>query len=102
MADRGQRSVDSDCHLRRADGRPLPNVFSLGLASGYLPHGAMGGEASFVGQQNSSWLYQNDIGRTVYRSVQNCLSRPRATFGGTASRPPALKEEKRDTAPAER
>jgi hypothetical protein len=81
MADRGQRSVDSDCHVRRADGRSLPNVFSLGLASGYLPHGAMGGEASFTGQQNSLWLYQNDIGQTVYRSVQNCLSRRRSTFG---------------------
>jgi Pyridine nucleotide-disulphide oxidoreductase len=73
MADRGQRSVDSGCHLRRADGRALPNVFSLGLASGYLPHGYMGGEASFVGQQNSLWLYQNDIGQTVYQGVMNCL-----------------------------
>jgi hypothetical protein len=81
MADRGQRSVDSDCHVRRADGRSLPNVFSLGLASGFVPHGDMGGEASFIGQQNSSWLYQNDIGQTVYRSVQNCLSRQRSTFG---------------------
>jgi hypothetical protein len=56
-------------------------VFSLGLASGFVPHGDMGGEASFIGQQNSSWLYQNDIGQTVYRSVQNCLSRRRSTFG---------------------
>jgi hypothetical protein len=81
MADRGQRSVDGDCHVRRADGRSLSNVFSLGLASGYLPRGAMGGEASFTGQQNSLWLYQNDIGQTVYRSVQNCLNRWRSTFG---------------------
>ena len=73
MADLGQRSVDSGCHVRRADGRALPNLFSLGLASGYLPHGRMGGEASFIGQQNSLWLYQNDIGHTVYRGVQHCL-----------------------------
>jgi hypothetical protein len=75
MADRGQRSVDSNCHVRRADGRSLPNLFSLGLASGYVPNRAMGGEASFVGQQNSLWLYQNDIGQSVFRSVQNCLNR---------------------------
>ena len=81
MADQGQRSVDSDCRVRRADGRPLPNVFSIGLASGYLPHGAMGGEASFIGQQNSLWLYQNDIGQTAYQSVQNCLSGRRSTVG---------------------
>jgi hypothetical protein len=75
MAERERRSVDSGCHIRRADGRSLPNVFSLGLASGYLPYGAMGGEASFNGQQNSLWLYQNDIGGTVHRNVQNCLGR---------------------------
>jgi hypothetical protein len=33
------------------------------------------GEASFNGQQNSLWLYQNDIGGTVHRNVQNCLGR---------------------------
>jgi hypothetical protein len=73
MADLGLRSVDSGCRVRLTDGRALPNVFSLGLASGYLPYGHMGGEASFVGQQNSLWLYQNDIGHTVYKGVQCCL-----------------------------
>jgi hypothetical protein len=48
-------------------------VFSLGLASGYVPTLRMGGEASFVGQQNSLWLYQNDVGQTVYQSVQDRL-----------------------------
>jgi hypothetical protein len=73
MADQGPGGVDSGCRVRRADGRPLPNVFSLGLASGYVPTIRMGGEASFVGQQNSLWLYQNDVGQTVHQGVQDFL-----------------------------
>ena len=29
----------------------------------------MGGENNFTGQVNSLWLYQNDIGATIYRGI---------------------------------
>jgi hypothetical protein len=72
-ADHGQRAVERDCRLRLTDGGSLPNVFAMGLGSGYLPWGRMGGEAGFDGQQNSLWLYQNDIGAVVYEEVQRWL-----------------------------
>jgi hypothetical protein len=33
----------------------------------------MGGEPNFTGQANSLWLYQNDIGATVFRGVQQSM-----------------------------
>jgi flavin-dependent dehydrogenase len=61
--------VDSMCRLLLADGTPLPRAFGLGLASGFVPHGTMGGEPSFDGQTNGLWLYQNDVGERVLDQV---------------------------------
>jgi FAD dependent oxidoreductase len=57
--------------LLAADGAPIPGVFGVGLGSGFVPHGAMAGEASFAGQQNSLWLYQNGLGEMIYRRARN-------------------------------
>lgn len=73
QADLGLAAVDGKSRLLLEDGAALPNVFSLGLGSGYRPDGTMGGEASFNGQANSLWLYQNDIGALVYRGIQDVL-----------------------------
>jgi hypothetical protein len=69
-ADDNRASVDDDCRILLADGRALPNVFGIGLGSGYRPSGSMGGEPNFEGQANSLWLYQNDIGAVIYRAIQ--------------------------------
>jgi hypothetical protein len=64
-----------------ADGRPLANLFCIGLGTGYRPTAVMGGEPSFAGQANSLWLYQNHIGGVVHRGVTESLaeaSRPRS------------------------
>lgn len=76
QADQGLSAVDGNSRLLMEDGTALPNIFSLGLGSGYRPDGAMGGEASFAGQANSLWLYQNDIGALVYRGIQDVLEQP--------------------------
>lgn len=79
----GALSVDADARVLRTDGTPLPNLFGIGLGSGFKPHGAMGGEPSFSGQLNSLWLYQNDVGAIVYRGVFDSLARirpPRLPF----------------------
>jgi hypothetical protein len=73
-ADRGGTAVGPDGRLLDASGRPLANLFGLGLGTGYRPLASMGGEASFTGQLNSLWLYQNDIGRVVYEGVQSAIS----------------------------
>ena len=73
-ADDGGPAVDDDARIILQNGRVLPNVFAIGLGSGYRPHGPMGGEPSFRGQANSLWLYQNDIGGKVYAGVQNYLA----------------------------
>jgi hypothetical protein len=73
QADEGGPAVDDDARILLRNGRALPNVFAIGLGSGYRPHGPMGGEPSFRGQANSLWLYQNDIGGKVYAGVQNYL-----------------------------
>lgn len=61
--------VDSACRVRRADSASLERVFGIGMASGFLPSGAMGGEASFTGQTNGVWLYQNAIGSRVLEGI---------------------------------
>jgi hypothetical protein len=43
----------------------VPGVFGIGLASGHVPDGRLGGEASFSGKANGLWLWQNDIGQMI-------------------------------------
>jgi hypothetical protein len=78
-AEQGGTLVDSGARVVLADGSALPNLFGVGLGTGYVPPPSMGGEASFRGQANSLWLYQNDIGATIYRGIQAQLDRVRPT-----------------------
>lgn len=57
--------VDAGCRVMDAQRRPLAGLFAIGLAAGFQPRGALGGEASFVGQQNGLWLWQNAVGGLV-------------------------------------
>jgi hypothetical protein len=57
--------VNRQCELLRADGSALPNAFGIGLASGFVPDGDLGGEPSFRGQTNGLWLYQNGVGQII-------------------------------------
>lgn len=68
-ADAEGAAVGDDSRLLLDDGTSLPNLFCVGLGTGYrLPPG-MGGEPNFDGQANSLWLYQNDIGEVIYRAI---------------------------------
>ena len=58
-----------DCRVMDASGNPLPNLFAIGLAAGFVPHGKLGGEASFRGQANGLWLWQNDVGALIADAV---------------------------------
>ncbi len=61
--------VDRRCRVIKADGTPLPNAYGIGLASGFVPDGDLGGEPSFQGQTNGLWLYQNGVGQIVLDSI---------------------------------
>lgn len=70
-------AVDAACRIYRADGSVLPTVFGIGLGTGFRPTESMGGEPNFTGQANSLWLYQNDIGATVFSGVQQAVREAR-------------------------
>lgn len=79
-ADQGGQAVGPDGRLLNGRGQPLANLFGIGLGTGYRPLASMGGEASFTGQLNSLWLYQNDIGRVVYEGVWRSASQNGSRF----------------------
>lgn len=55
-----------DEHSRVIDGfaKPVPNVFAIGLSSGF-PFGGRFGEPSFRGQANGVYRWQNEIGEEL-------------------------------------
>ena len=64
-ADHGGPLVNERCGVLGASGTEIPGLLALGLASGFVPQGSLGGEPSFRGQTNGLWLYQNGVGRIV-------------------------------------
>lgn len=67
-------AVGADSRLLTADGGSIPGVFGVGLGSGFVPWGAMAGEGSFTGQQNSFWLFQHGLGEMIYHSTRQCAA----------------------------
>ena len=64
-ADEGAAMVDRHCRVLDASGAAVPGLYGIGLAAGFVPWGKLGGEASFVGQANGLWLWQNDVGMMI-------------------------------------
>ncbi len=65
----GGRLVDRECRILDASGAPIERAFAIGLAAGFVPDGALGGEPSFRGQANGLWLWQNDVGLLIVSAV---------------------------------
>lgn len=61
----GRPMVDRYCRILDANDQPIPGAFGIGLAAGFVPWGRMGGEASFRGQANGLWQWQNDVGQMI-------------------------------------
>lgn len=57
--------VDDRCRLVTQEGEVIARAYGMGLASGFVPSGPLGGEPSFRGQTNGIWLYQNGVGEIV-------------------------------------
>ncbi|CAH2601061.1 Aminotransferase DegT [Rhodovastum atsumiense] len=62
LVDGASRVLDSARH-------PVPGLFGIGLAAGFVPQGRLGGEPSFVGQTNGLWLWQNDVGANLVTAL---------------------------------
>ncbi len=65
----GRPMVDKHCRVLDAHDRPIGGVFGIGLAAGFVPWGRLGGEASFRGQANGLWQWQNDVGQMIVDQV---------------------------------
>jgi hypothetical protein len=65
----GRPMVDRYCRILDAQDQPIPGAFGIGLAAGFVPWGRMGGEASFRGQANGLWQWQNDVGQMIVDQV---------------------------------
>ena len=89
-SDRMVPMVDNDCRILDAQGLPLEGIYGIGLASGFVPHGALGGEESFTGQANSLWLWQHDLGLKIANSV---LARAAAATGEAPSTDHAIDDQ---------
>ena len=63
------RMVDDLCRVVDTDSIAIPGVYGIGLAAGFVPHGKLGGEASFRGQANGLWLWQNDVGQLIVEQI---------------------------------
>lgn len=57
--------VDRHCRIVDAAGHVVRGAYGIGLAAGFVPWGALGGEPSFRGNANGLWLWQNDVGRMI-------------------------------------
>ena len=61
----GRPMVDRHCRILDAADQPVPGAYGIGLSAGFVPWGKLGGEASFRGQANGLWLWQNDVGQMI-------------------------------------
>jgi hypothetical protein len=61
--------VDDECRVLDAQAEPLEGLYGIGLASGFVPSGALGGEPSFRGQANSLWLWQHELGVKILDAI---------------------------------
>lgn len=65
----GRAMVDRHCRILDASGAAIPGLYGIGLAAGFVPWGRLGGEASFSGQANGLWQWQNDVGAMIVDQV---------------------------------
>ncbi|MEG3176535.1 DegT/DnrJ/EryC1/StrS family aminotransferase [Sphingomonas sp. RB3P16] len=74
-AQHGSAMVDRHCRILDAAGAPIAGLYGIGLAAGFVPWGRLGGEASFSGQANGLWQWQNDVGAMIVDQVLGTAER---------------------------
>jgi hypothetical protein len=71
--------VDDSCRVMDSNRGPIPGLYGIGLAAGFVPRGKLGGEPSFIGQANGLWLWQNDVGSIIVNAVLSSTAGSLAT-----------------------
>ena len=96
----GGALVGPRCGVLDEEGEEIEGLLGIGLAAGFRPGVAMGGEPSFAGQVNGLWLWQNDVGALVVSRMLERLGGTRSLFHATV-RPPLAASPRQDvpTAP---
>jgi hypothetical protein len=69
MCNTGGPLVDDECCVLDTNGDVLPGIYGIGLASGFVPSGELGGEPGFTGQTNGLWLYQHGVGGMIFNHI---------------------------------
>lgn len=67
--------VNQECRVLNAEGLPIAGVFGIGLAAGFRPPAAFGGETTFSGQVNGLWLWQNGVGSIITNAILDRVAR---------------------------
>ena len=62
--------VNQSCEMVDDAGKVIPGLFAMGLATGFIPAGALGGEPSFSGQTNGIWYYQNILAEQIISQLK--------------------------------
>lgn len=70
----GAKMVDDTCRLLDASGNAIPNAYGVGMASGFVPSGELGGEPNFKGQTNGLWYYQNLVAELILNQIKHAHS----------------------------
>ncbi len=95
--------VDSECRILDRRGLPIDGLLGIGLGSGFFSRELVGGEASFSGQTNSLWQWQNAVGGLIARQLQAAKMTSSAKHAPIATiprRPPCNPFRKRSRRPA--
>lgn len=82
----GASLVNESCEVLDDQRRPVPGVYGIGLATGFRPTGALGGEPSFSGQTNGLWLWQNGVGERIVNALLGGAEGTSRPIGEAASR----------------
>jgi hypothetical protein len=61
--------IDDNGRVLAEDGKPIPNVFAIGLGAGFRYSEKLGGEKTFTGEINGTWIYQNTIGEIILNQI---------------------------------
>jgi len=71
LSEFGQLTTDANGQCSDTHGNLLPNVLAYGLGSGQFSNPEVGGETSFAGRVDGVWLYMNDMGKVLLRTLTN-------------------------------
>lgn len=62
--------VNENSELLDSNKKKIPNLYAMGLGTGFIPKDELGGEPSFEGQTNGIWYYQNALAKRIIDNIE--------------------------------